>query len=434
MDAPPFGPRGQRVAIVAGLRTPFGKRGTDLAGVTALGLGSALIAALVRRAGVPPRALERVVFGQVVPTLSALNVARELVLDAGQPAETDAASVARACTTGYLATIDLARAIAAGEIAGGIAGGTDSASDVPIALSRGLAGAVVDASRARGLLGKARAYARVSPRDLHVEPPALLERATGRTMGEHAEQMASEFGISRADQDALAHQSHVRATAAWADGRLAAEVVAVRTPDGRDAARDNLVRPAATLDTFQRLAPIFDRAHGTVTAGSSSALTDGASALILLREDRARALGLVPLAYLRGHAFTALDPHGALLLGPAYAIPRALAHAGVRFRDLALLDLHEAFAAAVLSVTQALGSRAWARAHLGQDEAVGEVDWARTNVTGGSIALGHPFAATGVRQIIQTANELARRGGGLGCVAACGAGGLGAAIVLEVEA
>jgi acetyl-CoA acyltransferase len=195
--------------------------------------------------------------------------------------------------------------------------------------------------------------------------------------------------------------------------------------------RDNLVRQASTPDHYRTLRPIFDRDAGSVTAGNSSALTDGASALVLLREDKARALGVTPLAYLRGHAFTALDPRGALLLGPAFAIPRALAHAGATFADLALLDLHEAFAAAVLSVTQALGSRAWANEHLGRDAAVGEVDWERTNVTGGSIAIGHPFAATGVRQIIQTARELKRRGGGLACVAACAAGGLGAAVVIE---
>ncbi len=431
---PAFGPRGRRVAIVAGVRTPFARRGTTLRGQSPLALGAAVVAEVVRRAGVTPREVERVVFGQVVPTLSALHVARDVLLEAGLPPETDAASVARACTTGYQATIDLARAIACGEIGGGVAGGTDSSSVVPIGLSRGLADAVVEASRARGVVAKARAYARLTPADLHVEPPALVERVTGLTMGEHAEAMAKQFGISRADQDALAHTSHVRAAAAWADGRLPAEVMAVRTPDDpdhRDVTRDNLVRTRSAPADYAKLAPIFDRDHGTVTAGNSSALTDGASAVVLLREDRARALGLEPIAFVRAAAFTALDPRGPLLLGPAHAIPRALDRAGMTLADLDLLDLHEAFAAAVLSVTTALGSRTWAREHLGRDAAVGQVDPVRLNVTGGSIALGHPFAATGVRQLVQTANELRRRGGGLACVAACAAGGLGAAIVIE---
>jgi len=398
---------------------------------------------VVARAGVPEREIERVVFGQVVPAMDALNVAREIVLDAGLPPDTDAYSVARACATGYQAAVDIAQAILAGDIACGIAGGTDSASDVPITLSKNLGAAFIEQRTARSLLARVRPFARLAPRDFVPEPPALTERATGMTMGEHAERMAQENGISRAAQDEYAHRSHQLAAAAWADGRYAEEVVAVAGDDAAAGATDgdgdtlvttdNLVRRRSELAHYARLPPVFDRATGTVTAGNSSALTDGASALLLLREDRARALGLRPLAYLRAHAFTALDPTGQLLLGPAYAIPKALARAGATFADLALLDLHEAFAAQVLSVTQALESRTWAARHLGRTTATGTIDWARFNVMGGSIALGHPFAATGGRQILQTARELRRRGGGLGCVAACAAGGLGAAIVLEVE-
>ncbi|MCB9559964.1 MAG: acetyl-CoA C-acyltransferase [Kofleriaceae bacterium] len=435
MDSTPFGARGRRVAIVSGARTPFCRRGTALRGLPALALGAAAVRAVVDRAGVPARDLERIVFGQVVPALAAHNVAREIGLDAGLPRDVDATSVARACTTGYQATIDLARAIGAGDVTGGVAGGTDSASDVPLVLSRPLADAVVTASRARNPLAWVRAFAGVSPRDLRPEPPSLVERATGLSMGEHAEQMARANHISRAAQDALAHRSHVTAAAAWADGRLAEDVAAVDAPGADGApvrvARDNLVRAGSSPDAYARLRPIFDPDHGTVTSGNSSALTDGASALVLVREDVAVALGLTPLAFVRSAAFTALDPAGQLLMGPAYAIPRALDRAGVTLADLTLIDLHEAFAAQVLSVIQALGSASWAREHLGRDRAVGEVDEARLNVTGGSLALGHPFAATGGRQLMQTARELRRRGGGLACVAACGAGGLGAAIVLE---
>jgi acetyl-CoA acyltransferase len=240
--------------------------------------------------------------------------------------------------------------------------------------------------------------------------------------------MAQENGITRAAQDAYAHRSQSLAAAAWADGRFAEEVVTV---DG--VATDNLVRKKSDPAHYARLQPVFDRETGTITAGNSSALTDGASALLVMREDRAKALGLRPLAYVKAAAFTALDPHGQLLMGPAYAIPRALARAGATLSDCGLLDLHEAFAAQVLSVVQALESKTWTEQHLGV-RATHAVDWDRFNVMGGSIALGHPFAATGGRQLAQAARELRRRGGGLACVAACAAGGLGAAVVLEVDA
>ena len=409
-----------RVAIVAGLRTPFAKQGTAFAALTAIELGARVVRELVGRTGVAPAEVERVVFGQVVPTLATPNVAREVALEAGLPPDTDAYAVSRACATGYQATIDVARAIAAGEIACGIAGGTDSISDVPVAVSRKLGDVLLARRRGATLARTVQRLAGLSAHDLVPAPPALAERSTGMTMGEHAEDMARKNGITREAQDAFAHASHSRAAAAWADGRLAGEVIAVDT-GARVVREDNLVRKHSRLADYAAMRPVFDRARGTVTAGNSSALTDGASALLLLREDRARALGLAPLAFVRSHAFVAVDPRDQLLIGPAVAIPRALDRAGVRFADLALLDLHEAFAAQVLSVTQALERR------------YGPIDPARINVTGGSIAIGHPFAATGARQLTQTARELARRGGGLACVAACAAGGLGAAIVLEVE-
>jgi acetyl-CoA acyltransferase len=344
--------------------------------------------------------------------MDAPNLAREVALDAGLPRTVDASSVSRACTTSYRALADLALAIEAGEIGCGIAGGADSVSGVPFAVSRPLAAALVKQRRARSWRGKLAALGGVGLRDLVPEPPAIAERSTGMTMGEHAEAMAQENRIPRAAQDEVAHRSHLRAAAAWADGRMRAEVMRV----GR-AEDDNLVRRDSSIAAYARMPPVFDRERGTVTAGNSSALTDGAAALVLAGEDRVTG---APLAWLRGWAFTALDPAGQLLAGPVEAIPKALARAGVRWGDLALVDLHEAFAAQVLSVTGELERRGM------------PVDWDRLNVGGGSIAIGHPFAATGARQVIQTANELRRRGGGLGLVAACAAGGLGAAIVLEV--
>jgi acetyl-CoA acyltransferase len=425
-------PSAPRVALIDGVRTPFLRPLTGFAALTTLDLASAAVRALIARAGVPTAALGRIVFGQVVPSLSAPNLARELVFEAGLPRTLDASTVTRACTTGYRAVADLALAIDRGEIDAGIAGGADSTSDVPIAASRPLAHAVLRLGRARSLADRVRALRDLAPRDLVPVPPALRERATGLSMGEHAEQMARANQIARADQDAFAHQSHVHAAAAWADGRFADQVVPVAGADGALIARDNLVRPHSRVADYAALRPMFAD-DGSVTAGNASPLSDGASATLWMREDHARALGLVPLATIASWAFTALDPADQMLLGPAYAIPQALERAGLTLADVALVDLHEAFAAQVLSVVQALGSAAWARAHLGRDRAVGELDPARLNPGGGSIALGHPFAATGTRQLVQLARELRRRGGGFGVAAACAAGGLGAAMVLAVE-
>jgi acetyl-CoA acyltransferase len=403
----------RRVALVAGLRTPFARVSTTLADHTAIDLGAAVVRELVARSGVAATAIERVVFGQVIPSMEAPNIAREVALDAGLPRDVDASSVSRACTTSYRAVADLALAIAAGDVSCGIAGGADSVSSVPFAASRPLAAALVRQRRARSWRGKLAALGGVGLRDLVPEPPAIAERSTGLTMGEHAEQMAQENGITRAAQDEAAHRSHARAAAAWADGRMRGEVMRLGAAD-----EDNLIRRDSQLAAYAKMTPVFDRERGTVTAGNSSPLTDGAAAVVLAAEDR---LSAPPLAWLRACVFTALDPAGQLLAGPVDAIPKALERAGVRWADLDLIDLHEAFAAQLLSVTQALERRG-----------IGTVDWDRLNVGGGSIALGHPFAATGARQLVQTANELRRRGGGLGLVAACAAGGLGAAIVLEV--
>lgn len=424
-----------RVALVAGLRTPFAKQSTSYRSMTALELGTAVVAELVARAGVPRADIQRIVYGQVVPSLSGPNIAREIVLDAGLDRTIDAYSVSRACATSYQATADIAQAILSGEIDCGIAGGADSSSDVPIAVSKKLGAALIRLNKAKTLPDRLKAFSGLAPRDLLPDPPALKERSTGLTMGEHAEAMALANGITRAAQDAFAHRSHTLAAAAWADGRFAQEVMTVFVPPTFSDAvsEDNLVRKDSELASYAGLRPVFNKQFGTLTAANSSPLTDGASAAILMREDKAKALGLTPLAYLRSWAFTALDPRGQMLMGPAYAIPKALARAGLRWSDLKLVDLHEAFAAQVLSVTQAIESKAWAQKHLGQDHAIGDVNWDNFNVMGGSLALGHPFAATGTRQLTQVARELRRRGGGFGVLAACAAGGLGAAMIIEVE-
>ncbi len=421
-----------RVAIVAGLRTPFAKQGTAYRDVSALELGTMVVAELLQRSGVDPSEIQQCVYGQVVPSLKAPNIAREIVLLTDMPRDIEAFSVSRACATSYQSAVSVAQAIETGAIDCGVAGGADSASDVPISVSKRLASALIDANRAKSLKDRLAAFSGLKPKDFLPVPPALKEYTTGLTMGESAEKMAKENHIPREAQDELAHRSHQRAADAWEKGWMQDEVMEAYLPPRYEAlTEDNLVRHDGKLESYSKLRPVFDRKHGTITAGNSSPLTDGASALLMMREDKAKALGLEPLGYLKSYAFAAIDPAGQMLMGPSYATPKALDRAGVKLSDLDLIDMHEAFAAQVLSNTQAFESKRFAEKELGRSEAIGQIDWDEFNVTGGSIAIGHPFAATGARQITQTLNNLKRRGGELALCTACAAGGLGAAMVLE---
>ncbi|MGB0679257.1 MAG: acetyl-CoA C-acyltransferase FadI [Polyangiales bacterium] len=421
------------VAIVAGLRTPFAKRATAYRDLSALDLGKLVVAELLQRTGIAGKEVQQLVFGQVIPSVRTPNIAREIVLGTSLPRAVEAFSVVRACATGYQAAVNVAEAIQAGAIDCGIAGGADSASDVPVTLSKPLARALEQASKAKTWPARMQAFRDLAAKDLVPVPPTLVEPSTGLSMGESAEKMAKENGIRRADQDAFAHRSHSRAAAAWKQGRLQREVMPVYVPPRyRETVReDNLVRQDSELSAYAGLKPVFDRRHGSVTAGNSSPLTDGASALLMMHRDKADALGLKPLGFVRAYAFTALDPGDQLLMGPAYATPQALERAGLSLSDMDVVDMHEAFAAQVLSNTQAFASQRFAQDKLGRSQAVGEIDWERFNIDGGSIALGHPFAATGARQITQTLHTLRRLGGQFALCTACAAGGLGAAMVLE---
>jgi len=426
---------GKRVAIVAGLRTPFAKQWSAYREVSALDLANIVVAELLQRVDLDPKEIQQVVYGQVVPSVEAPNIAREIVLATGMPKSIEAYSVSRACATSYQSTVNVAEAIMAGTIDTGLAGGADSASNVPITVSKRLAEALIAATKARSLGERMQAFAGLRPRDLAPVPPAIKEFSTGLSMGDSAEKMAKENHISREAQDEFAHRSHSLATKAWAEGKFDDEVMQVFVPNRfKDSIReDNLVRKDTTLVKYSQLKPAFDRTHGTVTAANSSPLTDGASALLLMREDKAKALGFDVLGFIRSYAFAALDPAGQLLMGPSYASPVALDRAGVKLSDLDLIDMHEAFAAQILSNTQAFESADWAKRNIGRSEKIGDIDWDKFNVTGGSISIGHPFAATGARQITQTLRELKRRGGSLALCTACAAGGLGAAMVLEAE-
>ena len=430
------GAPGGRIAIVLGIRTPFAKQGTAFRDLTALDLGKLVVAELLQRAELDAREVGLCVYGQVVPSVSAPNIAREIVLGTALPKDIEAFSVSRACATSLQSMTSAAEAMLAGQHDVAVAGGADSASDIPIGVSRKLRDALVAASKARSLGAKVKLFSGLSPRDLLPVPPSLKEPSTGLTMGESAEKMAKEGGITREAQDAFAHRSHSLAAEAWKNGLFTDEVMHVVPGPKYDKpiAEDNLVRKDSTYEAYARLKPVFDRKYGTVTAGNSSPLTDGASALLLMTEEKAKSLGYTPLGYLKSWAYAALDPGGWMLMGPSYATPLALDKAGLSLRDMDLIDMHEAFAAQVLCNKEAFASKKFAEEKLGRKEPIGEIDDAKFNVHGGSISIGHPFAATGARLVTTALRELKRRKGRYGLVTACAAGGLGAAAVLEVEA
>ncbi|WP_368165582.1 acetyl-CoA C-acyltransferase FadI [Aeromonas sp. R6-2] len=426
--------QGERIAVVAGLRTPFAKQATAYHGVPAVDLGKLVVGEMLARMELDPALIDQVVFGQVVQMPEAPNIAREIVLGTGMSVSTDAYSVSRACATSFQAVANVTESIMAGTIDIGIAGGADSSSVLPIGVSKSLARALVDLNKARNLQQRFNILRRLRLKDLLPVPPAVAEYSTGLSMGQTAEQMAKSHSISRAAQDELAHRSHTLAAQAWAESKLSGEVFAAHVPPYRAALeRDNNIRESSDLASYAKLKPVFDRVHGSVTAANATPLTDGAAAVMLMREGRARELGFEPLGYIRSFAFSAIDVWQDMLMGPSYATPIALDRAGITLSDLTLIDMHEAFAAQTLANLKMFASKEFARDKLGRDQAIGEVDMDKFNVLGGSLAYGHPFAATGARMITQTLNELRRRGGGVALNTACAAGGLGAAMVLEVE-
>ncbi|EKO3584954.1 acetyl-CoA C-acyltransferase FadI [Vibrio metschnikovii] len=425
---------GERVAIVAGIRTPFARQSTEFAQVPAIDLGKMVVNELLTRTDIDPQLIEQLVFGQVVQMPEAPNIAREIVLGTGMNIHTDAYSVTRACATSFQSAVNIAESIMAGTIDIGIAGGADSSSVLPIGVSKKLAASLLALSKTKTLSQKFNVLKSLSVKDLMPVPPAVAEYSTGLSMGQTAEQMAKSHGISRADQDALAHRSHTLAAQAWNEGKIAGEVMtAFPEPYKKWLDKDNNVRFDSTLEGYAKLRPAFDRQYGSVTAANSTPLTDGAAAILLMREGRAKELGLDILGYIRSYAFSAIGVEKDMLMVPSFATPLALERAGIELKDLTLIDMHEAFAAQTLANVKMFASDSFAQQYLGRSKAIGEIDMDKFNVLGGSIAYGHPFAATGARMITQTLRELQRRGGGLALNTACAAGGLGAAMILEVE-
>jgi acetyl-CoA acyltransferase len=427
------GSQGRRVAVVAGCRTPFAKAGTSFRDVPAVDLARHAARELLVRTEIPPAEVDQVIFGQVIPSVLVPNVAREVSLLPQFPRTIPAYSINRACASSNTAIADAFDQIRLGMADVILAGGTESLSDVPILHSRRFAATLVAASKARSLGQRVGTFLKVRPRDLIPVTPAIAEPSTGESMGQSAEKMAKENHITREAQDAFALRSHQNAAKGTQDGRLTAEIAPYFLPPRYEQVEstDNGIRTDTSLEQLAKLKPVYDRRYGTVTAGNASPLTDGASAVLLMSEDKAKALGYEPLAFIRSYATAAVDPGWQLLMGPAWAVPKALDRAGITWKDLGLVEMHEAFAAQALSNIQAFESKQFAQDKLGRSEAVGQVDWDTLNVMGGSIAIGHPFGATGGRVTTTLANEMKRRGTQFGLISVCAQGGMGFAMVLE---
>jgi acetyl-CoA acyltransferase len=424
---------GRRVAIIDGCRTPFAKSGTDFKDVTSTELGKAAVRELIARTELDVEQIDHVVYGTVVQSVQEPNIAREVTLGAGIPPRVPSFTVGRACASSNQAITSAAEQIALGMADIIVAGGAESLTDVPILFSKEMREALVRASKAKTLGARLQAFRTIRPRHLAPITPAIAEPTTGLTMGESAEKMAKENGISREAQDAWALRSHKLAAAATEDGRLTAEIAPFYVPPKYEqvVTSDNGIRGDTSLEKLSTLKPVFDRRYGSVTAGNASPLTDGASAVLLMSEEKANALGYKPLGFIRSYAYAALDPNDQLLQGPVYAAPVAFERAGLTMKDIGLLEVHEAFAAQVLSNLQWFDSDKIARERLGRDKAIGLPPEDRINVMGGSIAIGHPFGATGGRLTVTLLNEMRRRGEQFGMISVCAAGAMGFVMIVE---
>lgn len=421
----------RKVAVLGGVRIPFCRSNTAYADLSAQQMLTATLAGLVDRFDLQGQRLGEVAGGAVLKHARDFNLTRESALSSGLAAQTPAYDVQQACATGLETAILVGNKIALGQIDVGIAAGVDTASDVPIGVSEGLRRMLLAANRAKGNVAKLRALTAFRPGMLVPQIPAVIEPRTQLGMGQHTELMAQQWQISRADQDALALSSHQRAAAAYSEGFYDDLLL-----PHQGVTRDNNLRADTSLEQLAALRPAFDRQQGTLTAGNSTPLSDGAASVLLASEDWARAHGHEPRVFLTHCETAAVDfaqHHDGLLMAPVYAVPRMLARAGLSLQDFDYYEIHEAFAAQVLCTLKAWEDPLFCRQRLNLDAPLGTIDRRRLNVKGGSVALGHPFAATGGR-ILATLTKLLSAGGGRGLISICAAGGLGVTAILESTA
>lgn len=423
---------GEEVVLVDGCRIPFRRAGSDYAAVGSYDLAREVLAGMLARHDLTGDEIDAVIMGSVIQNPQTSNVARDASLAAGLPHGVPASTVTMACISANRAIADAASQLALGRAGLMLAGGVESLSDVPLGLGKAARQRLQGARQAKSARDYLDLVRGLRPADLLPRPPPIAEYSTGETMGQSADRLAAAFGVSREEQDAYALRSHQSAARATREGKLSQEILPTALPARFQAlGQDNTFREDTSMEKLSRLPPVFVKPHGTITAGNSSPLTDGAAVTLLATTSRAEELGLQPRAVIRDWVFIAQDPGRELLLGPAFAVPRLLERNGVDWNDLQVIEIHEAFAGQVLAVLTALGSDAFARERLGRSGKVAEVELERINPLGGSLSLGHPFGATGARLLTTAANRLMDEDGQLALVTACAAGGLGHAMLLE---
>lgn len=421
-----------RVAIIDGIRTPFTKMGTDFKDLSAVELGRMAARELIERASIDPHIIDEVIFGCVGQPAEAANIARVISLMAGIPQEKPGFTVHRNCASGIEAVVQAAMKIQLGEGHCFICGGTESMSNIPFYLTKELREMIANFSRAKSVLEKGKALLPFRLKHLAVQiglQLGLTDPVCGLNMGQTAEILAKEFGISRREQDEFALRSHQKAISGRND--LKEEIVPVipGPPYRKMVDADNGPRENQTMEALAKLKPVFDKYSGTVTAGNSSQITDGAAALLMTSEQKAKELNLPPLGFLRTYAFAGVEPHR-MGIGPAHAIPMALKKAGMKLKDIQRVEINEAFAAQVLAVLRVLDSDQFAK-KFGFEGCTGTIDENILNVHGGAIALGHPVGTTGARLILTILKEMKRKDLNAGLVSLCIGGGQGAAVILE---
>lgn len=422
---------GLNAVIVGAARTPFSRAGSDYQRLVGYDLARMALSGALARSGVEPGAVQQVVMGNVVQNSANANVARDAALAAGVPLSAPAHSVSMACISANRAIADVTTGIAAGDVDLAVAGGVEMLGDVPVGFSREVRRRLFASRRYRNALEWTAFFKGLPLSELIPKAPPIAEFTTGETMGSSADRLAAKFGVTRREQDAFALRSHQLAAQAQREGLLADQVVPVVVPGARVVAADNGVREDSSLEKLAALTPAFVKPFGTVTAGNSSPLTDGAAAVVLASEEYAQAHGLAAGARIVDFCFVAQDPQDELLLGPAYAVPKLLQRNGLTLDDVAVFEVHEAFAGQVLAVANALGAESFGRDRLGLTGSYGDLDMERVNRWGGSISLGHPFGATGARLVATAVARLVREDGALAVVTACAAGGLGHAMLIE---
>ena len=422
------------IAVLGGVRIPFCRNNTHYMRLGNLEMLSATLKALVDKYNLKGETLGDAAAGAVMKHSRDWSMTREAVLGSGLHPHTPAHNLDRACGTSLSTAIELGTRIAVGELESAIAAGVDSASDVPIVFGRHYQQILLDLNRARTIGQRLKAISRWRPSDLKPHFPAVTEARTGLSMGQSCELMAKEWKLTQKEQDELAYSSHMKAAAAWKEGFYQDLVIPFNGAD-----RDNNVRADTTLEKLAKLKPVFDKTGGgTLTAGNSTPLTDGASAVLLASDAWAKSHGIPVQAYLTHFAVAAVDFSSissiyreGLLMAPTYAVPKMLDAAGLKLQDFDFYEIHEAFAAQVLCTLKAWESEDYCRTRLGRKAALGSIDHSKMNVKGGSVALGHPFGATGGRIVAGLAKLLAQKGKGRGLISICTGGGMGVTAILE---